>query len=130
MAGKKTTEADAKNILEACKAAPADILFVDERPAKLQAAVAKGMSSKDMEKEVGIPKNVASCAAIAYGIETPGVMEKLSAWTGKLTAGFTNVAEGLSTSVNDKVNDMAIKPYQGATSVDRANRTLAPDAKI
>jgi hypothetical protein len=127
MAGKNITEKQAAETLAQCKASPADILFVDERPAKLQAAVAQGAGGKEIAKAVGVPENVGKCAAVAYGLEEPSAIDKAKGWL----TGVLNRAAEVQDAASKAVSDLAIKPGQGPTSVTIHNNLVkAPEQKL
>lgn len=126
MSGKKITEREAADTLAQCKASPADILFVDERPKKLQEAVAKGATSADMAKSVGVPVNVASCAAVAYGLEEPGIKERAGAWVGGLMSSFKNAADKAGETVSNKI-DASLKAAQPGTAPGVTERGASMD---
>lgn len=109
------TAEQAATTLAACSAPKADSLFVDDRPDKLKVEVGKGATAKEIATRVGVPVNVASCAAQAYGLEDPSMAQRASAWAGGLVNSFKNAASEVATKAEAKY-DAALQAAQPATA--------------
>ena len=115
------TQAQAAATLAACNGTAADKIDNGIRTTMVQHGVNSGYSAAELAATGRMPASVGQCVADAYDTDKkPSAADKARGWL----TGVMNAASEAANSVTAAVNDLAIKPGQGPTTVTIHNNTV------